>query len=422
MTNHQLVTQAKAVMPGGVNSPVRAFNSVGVEPFIVDRARGDKIVDVEGNTYVDMVCSFGPNILGHGDERVRKAIHTAVDRGLTYGATCENEIRLCEMIRSATPSAQKVRLVNSGTEAVMSAVRLARGYTGKNYIVKFAGCYHGHSDSLLVKGGSGLLTNALPNSSGVPGAFTAYTLVADYNNKASVEALFSQFKDDIAAVVVEPVAANMGVVLPENDFLPFLRQITRDNHALLIFDEVITGFRLGFHSAQGYFGVTPDITTLGKIIGGGLPVGAYCAADELMELVAPVGDVYQAGTLSGNPITVAAGLETLKILQAEPGIYDQIEDKAKRLAAAFNRAFAGKAHANQIGSLLTFFFGGETVRSFADVQKCDTAAFAAFFRFMLEKGFYLPPSQFEAMFISAAHSDADVDRMIAAIEEYANGL
>ncbi len=422
MTNHELFGRAKAVMPGGVNSPVRAFNSVGIEPFIVKSANGDKITDVEGNSYVDFVCSFGPNILGHGDERVLKAIHNAVENGLTYGATCENEIKLCEMIKDATPSAEKVRLVNSGTEAVMSAVRLARGYTGKNYIIKFAGCYHGHSDSLLVKGGSGLLTDSLPNSNGVPGEFTKYTLVANYNDKKSVEELYSKFGDDIAAVVVEPVAANMGVVLPNDDFLPFLRKITKDNNSLLIFDEVITGFRLGYNSAQGYFGVTPDITTLGKIIGGGLPVGAYCASDEIMNLVAPVGNVYQAGTLSGNPITVAAGLVTLEILKENPNIYDEIESKAKRIATAFNAAFGDMAHANQIGSLLTFFFTDKSVTSFSDVQKCDTAEFAEFFRFMLSCGFYIPPSQFEAMFVSTKHSDADIDDFISAIEEFANGI
>ncbi len=420
MTNHELVNEAKAVMPGGVNSPVRAFNSVGVEPFIVKSSKGDRIVDVEGNSYVDFVCSFGPNILGHGDERVVKAIHTAVDNGLTYGATCENEIELCEMIKDATPSAEKVRLVNSGTEAVMSAVRIARGYTNKNYIIKFAGCYHGHSDSLLVKGGSGLLTNSIPNSNGVPNEFTAYTLVANYNDKESVEKLFAEYKDDIAAVVVEPVAANMGVVLPEDEFLPFLRKITKENNSLLIFDEVITGFRLGYNSAQGYFGVTPDITTLGKIIGGGLPVGAYCGSNEIMNLVAPIGNVYQAGTLSGNPITVAAGRETLKILKENQSIYDEIESKATRIATAFNNAFDGKAHANQIGSLLTFFFNGNKVKSFDDVQNCDTEKFAKFFRFMLSKGFYIPPSQFEAMFISTAHSDEDIDNFIGAIKEFAN--
>ena len=275
---------------------------------------------------------------------------------------------------------------------------------------------------MLVKGGSGLLTNSIPNSNGVPNEFTAYTLVANYNDKESVEKLFTEYKDDIAAVVVEPVAANMGVVLPDDDFLPFLRKITNNNNSLLIFDEVITGFRLGYNSAQGYFGVTPDITTLGKIIGGGLPVGAYCAMNEIMNLVAPLGNVYQAGTLSGNPITVAAGLETLKILKENQSIYDEIENKANKIATAFNNAFDGKAYANQIGSLLTFFFKGDKVKSFADVQNCDTDKFAKFFRFMLSKGFYIPPSQFEAMFISTAHSDEDIDNFIGAIKEFANGI
>lgn len=418
MKNSELVKKARQVMPGGVSSPVRAFGSVGAEPFVVARADGDKIYDVEGNEYVDFVCSFGPNILGHNNKRVNAKIHEAVDKGQTYGATCENEIELAKMIVDALPSADMVRFVNSGTEAVMSAIRLARGYTGKDYIIKFNGCYHGHSDSLLVKGGSGLLTQSLPNSAGVPVSHTEKTLVAEYNNIQSVTDLFNANKGKISAVIVEPVAANMGVVLPQKNFLGDLRKITKENGSLLIFDEVITGFRLGYGSAQGYYNVLPDITVLGKIIGGGLPVGVYAAKKEIMQCVAPLGQVYQAGTLSGNPITMAAGLETLKILKENGAIYAEIENKAKKIASAFNTAFKGRAHANQIGSLLTLFFTAGDVNNFADVSKCDTAEFAKFFNFMLNKGFYIPPSQYEALFISTAHTDDDINNFIVAFEEY----
>lgn len=418
MKNSELVKKARQVMPGGVSSPVRAFGSVGAEPFVVARADGDKIYDVDGNEYVDFVCSFGPNILGHNNKRVNAKIHEAVDKGQTYGATCENEIELAKMIVDALPSADMVRFVNSGTEAVMSAIRLARGYTGKDYIIKFNGCYHGHSDSLLVKGGSGLLTQSLPNSAGVPVSYTEKTLVAEYNNIQSVTDLFNANKGKISAVIVEPVAANMGVVLPQKNFLGDLRKITKENGALLIFDEVITGFRLEYGSAQGYYNISPDITVLGKIIGGGLPVGAYAAREEIMQCVAPLGQVYQAGTLSGNPITMAAGLETLKILSENSAIYAEIEEKAKKIACAFNTAFKGRAHANQIGSLLTLFFTAGDVNNFADVSKCDTAEFAKFFNFMLNKGFYIPPSQYEALFISTAHTDDDINNFIVAFEEY----
>ena len=418
MKNSELVKKARQVMPGGVSSPVRAFGSVGAEPFVVARADGDKIYDVDGNEYVDFVCSFGPNILGHNNKRVNAKIHEAVDKGQTYGATCENEIELAQMIVDALPSADMVRFVNSGTEAVMSAIRLARGYTGKDYIIKFNGCYHGHSDSLLVKGGSGLLTQSLPNSAGVPVSHTEKTLVAEYNNIQSVTDLFNANKGKISAVIVEPVAANMGVVLPQKNFLGDLRKITKENGSLLIFDEVITGFRLGYGSAQGYYNVLPDITVLGKIIGGGLPVGAYAAKKEIMQCVAPLGQVYQAGTLSGNPITMAAGLETLKILKENGAIYAEIENKAKKIASAFNTAFKGRAHANQIGSLLTLFFTAGDVNNFADVSKCNTAEFAKFFKFMMNKGFYIPPSQYEALFISTAHTDDDINNFIMAFEEY----
>lgn len=422
MSNSIYAKRAKKVMPGGVNSPVRAFNGVGAEPFTVSRAKGDKIIDSDGNSYIDFVCSFGPSILGHSDDRVTKKLHRAIDNGLTYAVTCESEIKLAEMLADAVDCADTVRLVNSGTEAVMSAVRLARGYTGKKYIVKFNGCYHGHSDCLLVKGGSGLLTHSIPNSSGVLPDFTRYTLVGEYNDCESVKKLFDSFGDDIAAVIVEPVAANMGVLPPKKGFLEFLREITKKHNSLLIFDEVITGFRLGYGGAQAYFGIKPDIATLGKIIGGGLPVGAYCGKREIMSCVSPLGSVYQAGTLSGNPVTVAAGLATLEILRDNLNIYDEISEKAERTAAEFNKAFEGRARANVIGSMLTFFFNPDRVECFADVEKCNSDGFADFFKFMLNKGFYIPPSQFESMFISAAHTDEDIESFISAFKEYASGI
>lgn len=422
MSNDKLLNTAKKVMPGGVSSPVRAFNNVKSSPFAVVRADGDKLYDANGRAYIDFVCSFGPDILGHNNKEVANAVHSAVDKGLTFAATCESEIALAQMIVDAVESADMVRFVNSGTEATMSAIRLARGYTNKKYIIKFNGCYHGHSDNLLVKSGSGLLTNSLPNSSGVLSDFTKYTLVAQYNDIQSVKSLFEEYRDDIACVIVEPVAANMGVVLTENNFLQSLRDITKENGSLLIFDEVITGFRLLYGCAQSYYNVLPDITTLGKIIGGGLPIGAYCASSEIMENVSPLGNVYQAGTLSGNPIATAAGLKTLQILQNSIGIYDSIEAKAKRISTAFNTAFKGRAHANQIGSLLTFFFTDKAVKNFDDVLNCNTDAFADFFDYMLDKGFYIPPSQFEALFISNAHSDEDIDSFIKAFEEYASQM
>lgn len=405
----ELFETAKQYIPGGVNSPVRAFGAVGGVPRFIDRAAGSHIWDVDDNEYIDYVCSWGPGILGHAHPRVIDAVKKACDRGLTYGAPTGREVEMAKLLAEMIPSMEVSRLVSSGTEAVMSAIRVARGFTGRDKIVKFEGCYHGHSDGLLVKAGSAALTTSVPNSAGVPGDFTRHTLVASYNNRQSVEELFSIHKGQIAAVIVEPVAANMGVVLPEEGFLAFLREITKREGALLIFDEVITGFRLAPGGAQSYFGVTPDLTTLGKIVGGGMPIGVYGGRKEIMAQVSPVGPVYQAGTLSGNPIATAAGLETLRILQEDPGIYERLEKKAERIAQVMRREGGESVSVNQIGSLLSIFFVPGGVKNYEDAVNSDKTAYADYFHFMLEHGVYLAPSQFEAMFVSDAHSREDID-------------
>lgn len=405
----KLFEKAKKYIPGGVNSPVRAFGAVGRTPRFIDRGLGSHIWDVDGNAYIDYVCSWGPGILGHAHPRVIEAVKRASEKGLTYGAPTEREVELAEMIAALVPSMEVSRLVSSGTEAVMSAIRVARGYTRRDKIVKFRGCYHGHSDGLLVKAGSAALTTSVPDSAGVPEDYTKNTLVASFNDKESVEELFASYEGQIAAVIVEPVAANMGVVLPEEGFLPFLREITRQQGALLIFDEVITGFRLALGGAQEYYGVTPDLTTLGKIVGGGMPVGAYGGAREIMELVSPVGPVYQAGTLSGNPLATAAGLETLRILKEDPGIYERLEKKTGCLAAALRHAAREAVSVNQAGSLLSVFFTAGGVKSYEDAMRSDTEAYADYFGYMLDHGIYLAPAQFEAMFVSDAHSREDID-------------
>lgn len=405
----ELFEKAKRYIPGGVNSPVRAFGAVGRTPRFMDRARGSHIWDVDGNAYIDYVCSWGPGILGHAHPRVIEAVQRASEKGLTYGAPTQREVELAEMIATLVPSMEVSRLVSSGTEAVMSAIRVARGYTGRDKIIKFRGCYHGHSDGLLVKAGSAALTTSVPDSAGVPVDYTKNTLVASFNDKESVKELFASHEGQIAAVIVEPVAANMGVVLPEEGFLPFLRDVTRQQGALLIFDEVITGFRLALGGAQEYYGVTPDLTTLGKIVGGGMPIGAYGGAREIMEMVSPVGPVYQAGTLSGNPVATAAGLETLRILQEDPGIYERLDEKAERLADTLRQAGGESVSVNQAGSLLSVFFTPDGVRSYEDAMKSDTAAYAGYFGYMLDHGIYLAPAQFEAMFVSDAHSREDID-------------
>lgn len=410
--SEQLFEQSKAVIPGGVNSPVRAFGAVGRTPLFISRASGSHITDVDGNSYLDYVCSWGPGILGHAHPEVIEAVQKACADGLTYGAPTERELRLAELICEAVPSVEKVRLVSSGTEAVMSAIRVARGYTGRDLIIKFKGNYHGHSDGLLVKAGSAALTTAVPDSSGVPASYTQNTLVALYNDEASVRELMEAYGDQVAAVIVEPVAANMGVVLPEPGFLPFLREITRQYGALLIFDEVITGFRLGYGGAQEYFGVRPDMTTLGKIVGGGMPLAAYGGRREVMDMVSPVGPVYQAGTLSGNPVATAAGIKTLEILKAHPEYYVQIEERAKRLAEAYRERARDTREAiwvNQAGSLLSAFFTAGPVRDYDSATSSDTGAYAAYFGRMLDGGVYVAPSQFEAMFVSVAHSEEEIE-------------
>lgn len=402
-----LFAQAKTLMPGGVNSPVRAFNAVGRTPLFIDHAAGDRITDVDGNEFIDYVCSWGPGILGHAHPKAIEAVKQACDGGLTFGAPTERESELAELIQDGYPLVEKVRLVNSGTEAVMSAVRAARGYTGRDLILKFIGCYHGHSDGLLVKSGSGLITNAVPDSAGVPKAFTDCTLVAEYNNVKQVEDIFAEYGSQIACIVVEPVAANMGVVPPEPGFLEALRRITKDHGSVLIFDEVITGFRLAYGGAVEKYQVTPDMVTLGKIVGGGMPLAAYGGRKEIMDCISPLGPVYQAGTLSGNPVATAAGTATLKLLEADPKIYDRIEEKSARLEEAYQST--GKVTCNRVGSLLSAFFTTGPVRNYADAEKTDKKAFADYFSYMLEHGIYVAPSQYESMFVSDAHSDEDID-------------
>lgn len=413
-----LFERAKKHIPGGVNSPVRAYGSVGRTPRFIASAKGDRIVDVDGNEYIDYVCSWGPGILGHAPERVIKKVQEACELGLTYGAPTQKEVELAELIAELVPSMEVSRLVSSGTEAVMSAIRTARGYTGRDKIIKFKGCYHGHSDGLLVKAGSAALTTSVPDSAGVPADYTKHTLVALYNDKKSVQDLFSANPDEIAAVIVEPVAANMGVVLPEQGFLEFLREITSRYGALLIFDEVITGFRLALGGAQEYFGVTPDLTTLGKIVGGGMPIGAYGGKTEIMRMISPDGPVYQAGTLSGNPIATAAGIETLKMLKENPDIYRDLETKTTRLAQTVKDAAKGKAAVNQIGSLMSIFFTNQNVTDYNSAVSSNLEAYASYFGYMLDRGIYLAPSQFEAMFVSDAHTDEDIARTCELLKAY----
>ena len=400
-------------IPGGVNSPVRAFGSVGGSPLFIKSANADHIYDVDGNEFIDYVCSWGPGILGHAHPQVIEAVKKACVDGLTFGAPTKKELELAELITDAMPSIEKVRLVNSGTEATMSAIRTARGYKGRDMIIKFRGNYHGHSDGLLVKAGSAALTTAVPDSAGVPASYTQNTLVAEYNNEDSVRELMEQYGENVAAIIVEPVAANMGVVPPQKGFLKFLRDITLKYETVLIFDEVITGFRLKFGGAQEYFGVKPDMTTLGKIVGGGMPIAAYGGKKEIMDRVSPTGPVYQAGTLSGNPIATTAGSETLKILKAHPEYYKQIDESAKKLADAYRKMAKEKnipLHVNQIGSLLSAFQTGEVVDDYDSALTSDTNAYTEYFWKMLDNGIYVAPAQFEAMFVSVAHTKEDIER------------
>jgi glutamate-1-semialdehyde 2,1-aminomutase len=417
--SRELFARAQEVLAGGVNSPVRAFGAVGGEPVIVEHAAGARVWDADGNEYLDYVCSWGALILGHADPDVVRAVAEQAARGTSYGMTTAAEAELAARIIGAFPSIEKLRLVSSGTEATMSAVRVARAATARDLILKFEGCYHGHADSFLSQAGSGLATLGIASSPGVPQALAALTLNAPYNDLAAVERLFGEHRGRIAAVIVEPVAANMGVMPLAAGFLQGLREITARDGALLIFDEVISGFRLCYGGAQTIYGVTPDLTTLGKIVGGGLPLAAYGGRRDLMRRLAPLGPVYQAGTLSGNPVAVRAGLVTLEKLSA-PGFYEALDRKAATLADGLTRAIADAGVAAQVvraGSLLTIFFADGAMCNYDDVKRCDTARFGAFFRAMLERGILLPPSQFEALFVSAAHSDKDVARTVAAAKE-----
>ncbi len=408
--SRSLFAKAQGLMPGGVNSPVRSFRAVQGHPVFIQKGKGAHLWDVDGNEYIDYVGSWGPLILGHAYPDIVAAVQKAAAGGTSFGAPTEGEVELAQLVRGAVPSMELVRLVSSGTEAAMSAIRVARAYTGRSKIVKFAGCYHGHADGLLVQAGSGAITHGVPSSAGVPASYAQETLVADYNDVASVERLFETYPREIAGVIVEPVAGNMGVVPPAAGFLSALRDITMDNGAMLIFDEVITGFRVSYGGAQALYGITPDITCLGKVIGGGLPVGAYGGRHEIMEVVAPLGPMYQAGTLSGNPLAVAAGIAALKALQ-KPGVYQKLDDMGAKLAAALEsaaRETETAATVNRVGSMLTAFFCTGPVSSYADVQRADTQAYAHFFHAMLNKGIYMAPSQFESAFVSLAHTDADI--------------
>ncbi len=419
--SEQIYAQSCQLMPGGVNSPVRSFQSVGALPFIAERGKGAMLYDVDEREYLDCVCSWGPLILGHADSRVLERVQEKLWKGLTFGAPTEGELRLAQMITQAVPSIEMLRLVSSGTEGVMSAVRLARGYTGRNIILKFDGCYHGHSDSMLVKAGSGLATQGTADSGGLPSAIALGTVNLPYNSSSSVKELFEKFGDDIAGVIVEPVAGNMGVVPPVEGFLQTLRDVTKAHGSLLIFDEVITGFRVSYHGAQGLFGIEPDLTVLGKIIGGGMPLAAFGGRRELMECVAPLGNVYQAGTLSGNPAAVAAGIAALEVLQKKPQIYMELEEKGAELEEKMKacvKKYGADITINRCGSLLTPFFTNIKVKDFTDAKTADTGRYAAYFRFMLSKGIFLPPSQFEAMFLSAAHTMKDIQRIVQAFEDF----
>jgi len=417
--SRKLFQEAQQYLPGGVDSPVRAFQAVGGTPPFIVRGQDSKIYDADGNEYIDYVCSWGPLILGHSHPQVVEGVKKAAERGTSFGAPTELEITLAKMIRSAIPSIEMIRFVNSGTEATMTALRLARAFTRRDKIVKFAGGYHGHADGLLVKAGSGMATLSLPDSPGVPAGYAQSTLVAPYNDIGTVELIFQRHPGEIAAVIVEPVAANMGVVPPRPGFLDGLRQLTNKYGALLIFDEVITGFRVAYGGAQSLFHITPDLTCLGKIIGGGLPVGAYGGRREIMEMVAPTGSVYQAGTLSGNPLAMTAGIETLRVL-GQPGVYERLDRKASSLERGINEAIASvnlRVRVSRVASLLTVFFTDCPVFDYESAAGSDKDLFAAFFRRLLSQGIYWPSSQFEAAFISLAHSDEDIQRTIESVGE-----
>lgn len=417
--SQQFFDEAQRYLPGGVDSPVRAYKSVGGTPPFIVRGHGSRINDADGNNYIDYVCSWGPLILGHAHPRIVNALKHAAEKGTSFGAPTENEVTLAKMVNEALPSMQMMRFVSSGTEATMSAIRLARAFTKRDKIIKFEGCYHGHSDGLLAKAGSGVATLGIPDSPGVPAGYAENTLTAPYNDLDEVKDIFRRFPGQIAAIIVEPLAANMGVVHPRDGFLPGLRKLTGENGSLLIFDEVITGFRLAYGGAQEVYGIRPDLTCLGKIIGGGLPVGAYGGRRDIMQLMAPQGPVYQAGTLSGNPLAMSAGIETLRILR-ENTAYQQLEQMSallgKEITASASK-YGIDLRVSRAASLLTIFFGNEEVFDYETARKCDTVRFARFFHELLNLGIYWPPSQFEAAFISLAHTREDINQTTAAIDK-----
>lgn len=419
--SEELFKKAVTLMPGGVNSPVRAFGSVGSMPRFIEQADGAYMTDVDGNRYLDFIGSWGPMILGHNHPAIKEAVIKACEKGLSFGAATEREVQMAELMTEVIPSLEMVRMVNSGTEAVMSAIRAARGYTRRDKIIKFTGCYHGHSDALLVKAGSGVMTAGIPDSAGVPAGCTQDTLSAVYNDLAGVEALFAQYPKEIAAVIVEPVAANMGVVPPKKGFLEGLRKLCSKHGSVLIFDEVITGFRLGLQGAQGCFGIDADLVTYGKIIGAGMPVGAYGGKRAIMETVSPVGAVYQAGTLSGNPVAMAAGIAQLTILKNNPQIYENLNQKSDIFFETMKENVRKSGHAwqvNHVGSIGSLFFTEQPVVDYASAKTSDTTEYAQYFRYMLENGIHLAPAQFEAMFVSAAHTEENLSYAQQKTEEY----
>jgi len=411
-----LLERAQQIIPGGVNSPVRAFRGVGGTPPFIVRGEGCHFFDADGNRYIDYICSWGPLILGHRFPPVLEAIAAVLETGTSFGAPTEREVELAEEIRAAAPSCERVRLVNSGTEATMSALRVARGFTGRELTIKFEGCYHGHVDSLLVKAGSGMATLGIADTAGVPEGFARTTLALPYNSVEALEAAFREHGDQIAAVILEPVVGNMGCVIPTPEFLAALRSLTERHGAVLIFDEVMTGFRLALGGAQQLFNMKPDMTTFGKVIGGGLPIAAYGGRADIMNHVAPVGNVYQAGTLSGNPLAVSAGLAMVRHLKAHPEIYDQLDRAAARICAAGDSAEV--VTINRLGSMFTFFFHPGPVTSWDAAKQCDTTRFKAFHRHLLERGIYFPPSQYEAAFLSAAHGEEAISETVHAITDF----
>jgi glutamate-1-semialdehyde 2,1-aminomutase len=422
--SEEIFAAAQKLMPGGVNSPVRAFKSVGGQPIVFDRVKGAYAWDVDGNQYIDYIGTWGPAICGHAHPEVLQALHEVLEKGTSFGAPCYLENILAEMVIDAVPSIEMVRFVNSGTEACMAVLRLMRAYTGRDKVIKFEGCYHGHADMFLVKAGSGVATLGLPDSPGVPKSTTANTLTAPFNDLEAVKALFAENPNEISGVILEPVVGNAGFIPPDAGFLEGLRELTQENGALLVFDEVMTGFRISYGGAQQRFGVTPDLTTLGKIIGGGLPVGAYGGKQEIMSMVAPAGPMYQAGTLSGNPLAMTAGIKTLQLLQ-QPGNYERLDQITKRLTDGMLRVAKETGHAacgGQISGMFGFFFTEGPVHNYEDAKKSDLNKFARFHRGMLERGVYLAPSQFEAGFMSLAHTEADIDRTLEAAREVMSNL